>query len=169
MIEVIGIKVFYPLTFLWVCGLAIAVTIFSLYIHKKMVNQEKMEEVRKRMEEHQKKYMEAKKSGDKKLIARLENEQDEIMRAFKENMYQSLKPLFITTPIVLLLLWVMGSAYGPLGAIIELPFGIPFLTRAFQDAGIQNGIDWLGLYILIALVVSIIGQIILKRAKGGKK
>ncbi len=169
MIEILGIKIFYPLAFGIITLLATLLTIFSLFIHRKMVDQKRMEEIRKKMEEHQKRYMEAKKSGDKKLLAKLEIEQEEIMKQFKENMYQSFKPLFITTPVVLLLLWSMGSAFGSLGPILELPFGLPVLTRPFYDMGVVNGIDWLGWYIVVGLGSSLIGQLILKKLKGEKK
>ncbi len=163
MIEIFGLQIIYPDVFVVIIFTAALLSGISIAIHRKLVDPKRMEEIRKKIEEHQKRYLEAQKSGDKKELQKLEAEQEEIMALVKENMYNSFKPMFITTPIVLFIIWMFGSMYGSLGAIINLPFGLPILTRPFPEMGVQNGIDWLGLYIVSAIIISLTLQLIIKR------
>lgn len=170
MIELFGMQILRPWVFTVVTTVATLMSVGSLYIHRKIVDPKRMAEIRKKIEEHQREYTEAQKANDKKKVKELEDEQEKIMELVKENMYASFKPMIITTPIVLGVLWVFGVWYGPLGPIVSMPFGIPFITKAFKAARIANGMDWLGLYILWALIVSLVVQMIIKYIdKGGDK
>ncbi len=162
MINVLGMEIIYPDIFTVIVITAISLSAVSIYISRRVNNPKKAEELKKRIEEHQKKYLEAQKAGDKKALDRLEAEQAEIMNQVKENMYNSMKPMFITTPLVLVILWLFGTWYGSLGPIIGLPFGIPFLTKQFMEMHIQNGVDWLGLYIITAIIASLAVQALMK-------
>ncbi len=156
-------QIIHPVAFFVVIGISTLVTLGSLWIHRKLVDPKRAEEIRKKIEEHQKRYLEAQKAGDKKELERLEAEQEEIMALVKESMYSSFKPLLVTTPLVLGLLWILGNLYGGLGPLVSLSFGIPFITKPFPDLGIQNGVDWLGIYIVWSIIISLIAQIIIKR------
>ena len=154
--------IIYPGPFMVVTLTAIVSSAISIWLTRKMTNMERSKEIKRRIEEHQKKYLEAQKKGDKKELQRLEAEQAEVMGLLKENMYNSMKPMFITTPAILVVLWLFGVWYGKLGAIVSLPFSIPFITKPFKDMGIANGMDWLGLYIIVGILASLSIQIGLK-------
>ena len=163
--QILGMSILHPVPFLVVIIIATLLDIGSIFIHRKLVDPKRSEEIKRKIEDHQKRYVEAQKIGDKKELERLEDEQDEIMKLVKESMYSSFKPMLITTPIVLVLLWILGDVYGGLGPIVSLPFGIPFITHPFKDMGIINGMDWLGLYITWAVIVSLILQVFTRRRK----
>ncbi|MCK4327824.1 MAG: DUF106 domain-containing protein [Candidatus Diapherotrites archaeon] len=161
--ELLGAKLLYPTVVLTVAGIAICITLFSSLVHRKAVDRKHMDAVRERMEKHQKEYLKANEAGDKKRLAQLEREQAEIMGAVKDNMMASLKPTLMTMPVVLILIWLMGSWYGGLGPVLDLPFGLPFLTHAVEEAGIVNGVDWFGLYIASAISTALFLELVLRK------
>jgi len=168
--EILGATLINAEAVYMVIGVAVGITLFSSLLHRKMVNRNKMDEIRAKIEAHQKKYLAAQDAKDKKKIAQLDKEQSQIMKLVKENMMASMKPSLVTLPVVLLIIWLMGSWYGKIGAIIEMPFGIPFLTKAFEGAinpitglAIERGMDWFGLYILIAIGTALILELVLRK------
>jgi len=161
--EIFGAKLIYPMVIVTVMGIAIGITMFSSILNKKTGNKAKMDAVRERMEKHQKQYLAATEAKDKKKIAQLDREQKEIMGLVKENMMGSMKPMMVTMPVVLILIWLMGSWYGSLGPILDLPMGLPFLTHAAEEAGIVNGVDWFGLYIVSAITTALFLEVVVRR------
>ncbi|MBN3037484.1 MAG: DUF106 domain-containing protein [Candidatus Diapherotrites archaeon] len=170
MMELLGIKLIYPTSAAIVAVAAIGVSLVSIMLHGKMVDRSKMDDVRKRVEEHQKQFLEAQKNNDTKRVAKLEREQEAIMKEVRQNMTASMKPTLITMPIVLLLIWFLGDQFGKVGPLMDLPFGIPFLTKAVADAGIVNGMDWFAVYLVCALTTSLSIELVFrklwKRLKG---
>ena len=94
---------------------------------------------------------------------KLEKEQGEILGLVKENMMASMKPSLYTLPVVLAGIWGLGYFYGTIGPIVDMPFAVPFLTHPLAEAGIVNGMDWFGLYILLAIGSSLILELVLKK------
>ena len=139
-----------------VIGVAAAITILSSVLHRKFVDRTKMDTLRTRMEAHQKEYLAATEAKDKKALARLDAEQQAMMAALKDNMMATMKPTLITMPVVLGIIWLMGSWYGALGPLVDLPFGVPFLTRAVAEAGVANGVDWFGIYLVVAIGLALL-------------
>ncbi len=153
-----------------VVGIAAGITIFSSLVHRKMVDRKEMDRIRARIEAHQKQYLAAQKANDKKEMARLEKEQAEVMKLVKENMMASMKPSLITLPIVLIIFWLLKVWYEGAGPIIEMPFGIPFLTSAVNGTinpitvhAVQNGMGWFGLYIVVSIGTAIILELVLRK------
>lgn len=168
--EILGATLINADAVMVVVGVAMGITLFSSLIHRKITDRKKMDEVREKIEKHQKEYLAAQNAGDKKKVAQLDKEQEQIMKLVKDNMMSSMKPSLVTLPVVLLIIWLMGSWYGKIGAIIEMPFGIPFLTRTFEGALnpmtgllIQNGMDWFGLYILVAISTALFLELVLRK------
>ncbi|MFC2174949.1 EMC3/TMCO1 family protein [archaeon] len=163
IMEILGAKLFYPTVVLTVTGVAVGITLFSSLMHRRSGSRKQMDAVRERMEKHQKEYLKATEAKDKKLLAKLDREQAEIMGEVKKNMTASLKPTLMTMPVVLILIWLMGSWFGELGPILELPIGIPFLTQAVEEAGIINGVDWFGLYLVSAIGTALFLEVVLRK------
>jgi len=161
--ELLGIKLIYPAAVYMVGGLSLIVSLLSSSIHRVVVDRKKMDAIRKRVEEHQKEMLQAQKDEDQKKMKKLEMEQNEIMGLVKENMIASMKPALFTMPIFLVLIWFLSGNYAVLGPILELPIGLPFLTRAVEAAGIVNGVDWFGLYIVIAIGTSLSLELVLRQ------
>ena len=163
VMEIFGATVLYGDALMVTIGVAIGVTLLSSLLHRKVVDKKRMDEIRGRIEKHQKDYMEANKANDTKKVAQLDKEQAEIMGLVKENMMASMKPTLVTMPVVLILIWLMGSWYGSLGPIIDLPFGLPMLTHAAEEIGVINGVDWFGMYIMSAISTALFLELVLRR------
>lgn len=163
MLEFFGVKILYEVAAFVTAGMAILVSIFSIIYHRKVVDRKEMDEIRKRIEEHQKQYLEAQKKNDTIKLKKLEQEQAEVLSLLKKNMLTSMKPALITLPIVLIIIWILSYFYGSLGPLIDLPFSIPFLTHPLEEAGIVNGMDWFGLYLISAISISLILELILRK------
>jgi uncharacterized membrane protein (DUF106 family) len=163
--ELLGIKLIYPAAAFMVFGLSVIVSLLSSAVHRVLVDRKKMDAVRERMESHQKEFLEAQKANDQKRVAKLEKEQEEIMGLVKDNMLTSMKPALFTMPVFLVLIWWLGGNYGSLGPIVDMPFGIPFLTKATATMGVVNGMDWFAVYILIAISASLILELVLGRLR----
>jgi uncharacterized membrane protein (DUF106 family) len=153
--EILGIKLIYDQAVAIVAGAALFVSLGSSLVHRKLVNRKQMDEIRKKVEAHQKEFIDAQKRNDQKAIARLEAEQEHIMGLVKQNMMSSMKPVLITMPPLLIIFWALSDTYAKLGPIMDLPFGIPFLTYAKPELGVVNGMDWFGLYLIIALATGL--------------
>jgi uncharacterized membrane protein (DUF106 family) len=149
--SILGITVLQGEAAMVVVGVALGVTLISSLLHRKFVDRKKMDEVRAKVETHQKEYLAAQEAKDAKRLARLEAEQKEIMDALKDNMMASMKPTLITMPVVLILIWQLGAWYGGIGPLIDLPFGVPLLTKAVAEIGVANGVDWFGIYLVVAI------------------
>lgn len=161
--EIIGITFLYPEAVFSVIGIAMAVSIFSSLVHKKMVDRKKMDEIRKRIETHQKDLLAAQKADDKKKIKQLESQQTEVMGLLKKNFMMSMKPMFVTMPVLLVLLWLMRNTFDPMGALLDLPVSIPFLSYEIPDMGVTNGMNWFGIYIIFAIGTSLIIELIVRK------
>ena len=57
--EIIGIKLIYPVAAMTVVGVAVGISLFSSVLHRKVVDRRKMDDVREKIEKHQKEYLEA--------------------------------------------------------------------------------------------------------------
>jgi uncharacterized membrane protein (DUF106 family) len=163
VIELIGIKLLYPVATAVVTALSLGISLLSSVIHRKLVNKNRMDEIRGRIEGHQKRYLEAQKKGDKKEMEKLEKEQAEILGLVKENMMASMKPSLYTMPVVLAIIWGLGYLYGRMGPLVDMPFAIPFITKPLAEAGVINGMDWFGLYLVLAIGSSLILELVLKK------
>lgn len=154
-ISILGMNVIYPYVTLTVILIALLVSVLSTFLHRKITDRERMNEIREKIEEHQEKYFEAHEEGDEEEMEKLEKEQEKVMELLKENIKNSLKPMLVTTPVILGVIFVLRSTYSPLGPLVELPFGVPFITQNIPAAGIQNGIDWFMIYIMFAMTTGL--------------
>ena len=137
-----------------VIGIGVLVSTAINLVNKKMIDQDKKDEVSLKMKEIQKRMKEARKEKDQDKIKAIEKEQ---MAALKENMSMlkgNLKPMLYTTPPALAIFWYLNETYGPLGFIAELPLYGP--------------VGWLGLYIATSLVTFIVIESIWKQYRKRK-
>lgn len=153
--EILGIKLLYPAAAYMVTGLSLIVAALSSAIHRVVVDRKKMDAVREKLDAHQKEMIAAQKENDQKKLKRLEKDQEEVMRLLKENMIASMKPALFTMPVFLVLLWWLNTTYAPLGPLVDLPIGVPFLTHAVEAVGVLNGVDWFGIYLVIVIGTSL--------------
>jgi len=134
--------------------ISIAIVLFSQLLQNKFIDRKKMKEHQEKMREHQKRIQELIKQNDKKSQEELKTINDEIMKSTSEMMQASLRFMIITTPIFLIMFFAIGSFYG--NETINLPFPIPWI-----DGKVYNQTNWIGWYVLCAIIASIIIKIIL--------
>ncbi|MCD4740400.1 EMC3/TMCO1 family protein [archaeon] len=163
MTEILGITLLYPEAIFAVIGISIGVSLFSAAVHRKLVDRNKMDEIRKRIETHQKEMLTAQKADDKQRLKQLEHQQVEVMGLIKKNFMMSMKPLVITMPVFLVILYFMRTWYDPLGALLNLPINIPFITYAVEEMGITNGMSWFGIYFIFAITTSLSLELITRK------
>ncbi|MCD6229790.1 MAG: DUF106 domain-containing protein [Candidatus Diapherotrites archaeon] len=108
-----GIEVLNYNAFYMVSAIAIAVTIVSILLNKKFVDQERMKAMQEKSRNHQKEMDAALKSKDKAKISEMEKAQQEIMREFAEVMKGSMSYMIVILIAIFPLFMFMGSMYHP--------------------------------------------------------
>jgi uncharacterized membrane protein (DUF106 family) len=110
-----------------------------------LVDQEKLRRMRKEFSDYQKKLLQAKKSGSKKEIRKLETKGKRIKQQQAEMTGMTMKPMFLTIiPIMIFFGWVRAQPVAA-NLVIDLPFTLPY----FGDT-----LGWLGWYILCSFFFS---------------
>ncbi len=124
---------------------AIIVGVTSVSAQYFLVDQEKVRSMRKELSDYQNRMMQARKSGSKKELRKLESKQKRIKQQQAEMMGMTTKPMFLTIiPIMIFFGWVRSQ---PVAAelVIDLPFTLPY----FGDT-----LGWLGWYLLCSFFFS---------------
>ena len=132
--------------------ISIVISIASALLNKKLVNQDRMNEIKKRIKDFQARYNEAKNSGNQALIKKLEEEQKEVLGLTKEMMSNSFKPLLYTFLPFMVILFFLSNAYGSAGNVVTLPVFNWELT-------------WLWWYILVSVATAIVFEVAYKAYK----
>lgn len=133
--------------------LGVLISLINFAANKRLVDQKKLKEIRKRQKELQK---ELKKMQGDPGNKRLQEINKELLDLMKEQTNMSMKPLMYTTIPILIIIGFMSMRYGSLGVIAEIP--LPFHSK----------FGWLGLYILSSLITTIILEIAYKAKDRGK-
>jgi len=118
--------------------ISLALAIMSALVRKAVLDANKLKLMKEEMKEQQKILKEATKSNDTKKMQRA---QEHLMKLTMENMQYSFKPMLITfIPFILIFYWSQGqyASTGTVATIFNFELG------------------WLGWYILISLISSII-------------
>ncbi|RLE52465.1 MAG: hypothetical protein DRJ33_03735 [Candidatus Methanomethylicota archaeon] len=115
-----------PYSTLLVFLLAAFLAVSSSLITKALVDVEKMARHMKEITEWRKEYMQALKSGDQKLIAKMKKREASIKRMQSEMSKQQLKPLAATFVPFILIWWVFNGVFR--GSIVAIsPIPLPFV------------------------------------------
>ena len=128
-----------------IMAIAALLAVFTFAVNKKVGNARKMKEAQARINEFQKRYAAAQKSGDKELIAKLDEEQKAMMGLTKEIMVGSFKPMLFTLLPALAVFYYLGGAYGKIPVVVTLP--------------VLGSLGWLWWYILVAIAFGIVLEI----------
>ena len=123
--------------------IAAVVSLASVAFQKKMVNQDRVDEIKKKMKEYNKKYKKALKENDKNALKKLEAEGKEVTQMSMELMKYSLKPTMYTLVPILAVIAFIKSAYGD-NPIISIP--------------LVGGITPFWWYVIIATVVGLLSE-----------
>lgn len=131
--------------------IAFIIAIISQVMRAKFIDQKKQKTDQKRIKEIQQNMNELMKKTDEKSKKELEEIQAEYLNITKEMMQGNMKYMLFSFPVFIIAMYFIKESYN--GIIIPLPFELPLFG---PDVG------WLGWYILMALISSIILSIIMK-------
>ncbi len=110
-----------------------------------LVDQQKLKEIRNELSDYNKKLLQARKTGNKKEIKKLETKGKRIKQQQAEMTGMTMKPMFLTIiPLMLFFGWVRVQPQAA-DLVIDLPFTLPY----FGDT-----LGWLGWYFLCSILFS---------------
>jgi len=135
--------------------IAIAISLGSAIVNKKVVDQKRNKEIQKQVSDFQKRYNEAKRKGDKEQIAKLEAEQKEVMALSMELMKNSFKPMLYTFVPIIVIFFFLNSIYANTGNVVDVP--------------VIGMLGWFWWYFLVAIVTGLGFEVLYKLATRGKK
>ncbi|MDR2623087.1 MAG: EMC3/TMCO1 family protein [Methanobrevibacter sp.] len=153
--------------------IAFLISLFTNLAQKYLMDHEKLDSMKEKQSEFQKRMSAARKSGDPKELSKLQAEQQEFMKIQSEVMMMSFKPMLVTAaPILLFFWWIRGSALShvyvsfptfpywavltPLWHSIGIYGGAPDLNVVFSFVGyyLPNVVGWFGWYFLCVFALS---------------
>jgi uncharacterized membrane protein (DUF106 family) len=135
--------------------IAMVISIASAIVNKKVTNQKRMKEIKEKVSNFQKRYNEAKKSGDKALIDKMEHEQKEVMALSMEMMSGSFKPMLFTFLPIIIIFFLLQQKYAGESTVITLP--------------VIGTLGWFWWYFLVAIIAGLCFEMIYKVITRGKK
>jgi len=115
-----------PYSTLLILALTILLGVLSSLLQRKMVDVEKVREVRERLDRIKREISEARKRGDKKALAKLQRKQMVIMRDSSAVLSQQFRASFMLMIPFLILYWGLLSVFGQTVVAyspIPLPWG----------------------------------------------
>jgi len=138
-----------------VAVIAIVISIASAIVNKKVTNQKRMKEIKEKVSNFQKRYNEAKKSGNKELIDKMEHEQKEVMKLSMEMMSGSFKPMLFTFLPIILIFFLLNQKYQNTGNIVDVP--------------VIGMLSWFWWYFLMAIIAGLGFEMVYKVITREKK
>ena len=135
--------------------IAMVISIASAIVNKKVTNQKRMKEIKNKVSDFQKRYNEAKKGGNKELIAKMEAEQKEVMALSMEMMTGSFKPMLFTFLPIIAIFFLLQQKYMGESAVITLP--------------VIGTLGWFWWYFIVAIVAGLCFEAVYKAVTKEKK
>ena len=139
-----------PVSTLLILGLTVILALSSSLLQKKMVDIERVKEVRGKLDELRRQIGEAKKRGDKKAVMKLQRKQMILMRESSSVLSQQFKASFALMIPFLILYWALISVFGQTPVAVS---PVPFPWGAVSEDGLQLSF-WVW-YFLAALAVNL--------------
>ena len=135
--------------------IAMAISLGSAIVNKKVVDQKRNKEIQKQVSDFQKRFNEAKKSGNKELIEKMEKEQKEVMALSMELMKNSFKPMLYTFVPIIVIFFFLNTTYANTGNVIDVP--------------VIGMLGWFWWYFLVAIVTGLGFEVLYKIATRERK
>ncbi len=134
--------------------IAFLVSLGSIALSKKMVDQDRVEEIKARIKEYNKKYRKALKENDKQALKKLEAEGKEVTRMSMELMKYSFKPTMFTIIPILIVISAIRANYG---------------NQVVASLPLIGGVDAFWWYVIVAMATSITLEIVYSAYRRRKK
>ncbi|MDZ4171050.1 MAG: DUF106 domain-containing protein [Methanobacteriaceae archaeon] len=151
------------------------VAFFITLANKLLVDQDKMESIKKEMQEFQQEMREAQKSGDPKVMEKMQKKQMEFMGKQKDMMTMSFKPMIVTMLPILIVFWWMAQEPHIANTVVMLPqvtyyvLLVPIWHMFYQPLASTpvGAIEWLGWYVLCSFAMSQLFRKLMGLKSGG--
>ncbi len=134
--------------------IAAAVSAGSMLFQKKMVNQDRVDEIKAKMKDYNKRYRKALKEKNEKKIKELEKEGKEVTMMSAELMKHSLKPTMYTLLPILIVISVIKTRYGGQTAAVLPAIG---------------AVDAFWWYVIVAMMTSMVLEVVYQAYRRKKK
>lgn len=119
-----------------ILGISLFLSLGVNLVNKKVVDWEKVNAAKARMQEWQEEFREAQRKGNKKKIQKLKLRQSDLMEEQKEVMGATMKPMIFYIVPFILLWWGLNTIYG--GWVVAwIPFKFPW-----PDLGLRIFSGW---------------------------
>jgi uncharacterized membrane protein (DUF106 family) len=136
-----------------VAAITVLIAVLSSIVNKVLINRNRMEAIQERTKELQKEMTAATKENNDKKVTELNSE---LMKLMSEQMKMSFKPMLVTYILFIIILGLINTMYEKAGFVAQ---GVPLL----------GDLTWLGWYILIAVLTSLIVEMIYSNYRKMKK
>lgn len=145
---------------------ALLFSLLLVFLQKRFGGRDRIKEIQKQVNEHQKEVLAATKANDKQKLDELMKKQDEVMRLTQEMLWLSLKGMVIVLPIALIVFTYVLPALFP-RYVIHLPF--PLLH--FPSFELRNYFGARGFFIYVSIFFGLALEAIIPKAEAriGKK
>ncbi|MFQ5711703.1 MAG: EMC3/TMCO1 family protein [Candidatus Geothermarchaeales archaeon] len=121
-------------------GVSSLVSLSYMVINKKFIYTPDYARKKRTVDEWNKRYKEAQKSKDSKLIKKLEKRQDQIRKMQSELAMKTFKLFIFTTAPFWLVYYLLFQTYSSLGQFVVLPIPLPLMV--WPPVGTTNFFWW---------------------------
>lgn len=142
--------------------ISVGVALLSQFLQDKIMGKNVMKERQQKIKEKRQKMQELLKKSDRKSQEELKEVEKEMMQMTSEMMQGSMRYMMFTLPIFAVVFFIIGSNYGT--AIIDLPIALPWI-----DGKWHTQTNWIGWYIICALLTSMLVKLILNVIQEGER
>lgn len=120
-----------PNSAIFILVLSIALSVAISAINRMILDIEKLKRYEEKIRKWRQMYIKAKRTGDKKLLIKVERQTKYIQRLQSEVASERFKPMFIYLIPFMLLFWILNSVYKGITVVI-LPFELPRLGNQLK-------------------------------------
>jgi len=139
---------------------SIVVSLFNQFVQRKFGSKKQLKSHQDKMKEKQSRIKELMQKDDEKSKQEREGLEKEMLESMNTVMKPVMKTMVVSMIVILPVFFLLGSIYGE--EVIDLPVPIPWLGTAFDLftpfswIELYNQTSWVGWYILISLIFSLL-------------
>lgn len=147
--------------------ISFGLSVVSQVMSRKFANRDEMMDKQKKMKDKQQRINELMKKEDAQSKRELESLQQEMLEDMQTMMQGSMRMMIFSMIVFVPTFWFIGETYQK--AVFNLPVPIPWFGENWS-VQIYNQTNWMGWYVLCALVFGIVlnAGLNLMKKKGGK-
>jgi len=152
---------------LTVALLAVATTLVSTTLRKRLIDGNEREQLQKRLQQVNDRLEAARERGDEAAVERLTERQRELMGKQLGAMKQMIRPMVYTMLVTIpVFLWLSWLTVNPAAAITPAAQILPFVGRVVWTARLVGPMQaWMVWYLVCNVLASVVGKRAVRRAR----